>query len=194
MHTHLCGGWGGRCAAHAWPGCARLRSAYPYKQHADNEWVEVLHEADPFGDEHYGMWMVYAPGSGIYFNLGKTIAFDEHVDAYVHFGVSKGDLNEQLSKAAAASGYDSIQFLAHLDVRSRHRGTAKLTTGLRTARRSYLPVPSLARARRIHALTADVCALTSRLTFRSTSTTSATRTTPESPDSTTWASRSSPHD
>merc|ERR1711966_345047 len=37
---------------------------YPYKQLAGNTFVEVLHHADPFGDEHYGSWLVYAPGSG----------------------------------------------------------------------------------------------------------------------------------
>ena len=58
------------------------------------------------------MWLLYAPGSGIWFNLGKTITFAEHGDAYAHFGVAD---NEAMSKAAAAAGYDSIQFLAHID-------------------------------------------------------------------------------
>ena len=40
--------------------------AYPYSALASHAWVEVLHEADPFGDEHHGMWLVYAPGSGIF--------------------------------------------------------------------------------------------------------------------------------
>ena len=57
-----------------------------------------------------------AKGSGIWFNTGKTIAFAEHADAYKHFGVSQGgDMNVKLSKAAAAKGYDSIQFTAHKD-------------------------------------------------------------------------------
>lgn len=88
---------------------------YPYKALATSTWQEVLHAADPFGDEHFGAWFMYAPGSGIYFNLGKTISFSEHADAYAHFGVKAGDLNEELSKAAAAQGYDSVQFLAHVD-------------------------------------------------------------------------------
>ena len=86
--------------------------AYPYAAIAANAEVEVLHEADPFGDEHFGMWLIYAPGSGIYFNLGKTISFAEHQDAYTHFGATG---NEDLSKKAAAAGFDSIQFLAHVD-------------------------------------------------------------------------------
>ena len=62
------------------------------------------------------MWMVFAPGSGIWFNLGVTISFAEHADAYSHFKVAAGgDMNQELSKAAAAAGYDSIQFLAHVD-------------------------------------------------------------------------------
>ena len=65
------------------------------------------------------MWLIYAPGSGIYFNLGVTISFAEHQDAYTHFNIAGGqDMNEALSKAAAAAGYDSIQFLAHVDVRA----------------------------------------------------------------------------
>ena len=48
--------------------------AYPYAALAANSWVEVTHEADPFGDEHHGMWLVYAPGSGIYFNTGVRTA------------------------------------------------------------------------------------------------------------------------
>merc|ERR1719174_2453566 len=51
---------------------------YPYEQVAPSTWVEVIHQADPFGDEHYGAWFVFAPGSGIYFNTGSTLAFKEH--------------------------------------------------------------------------------------------------------------------
>lgn len=88
---------------------------YPWKAMAANTWQEVIHQADPFGDEHFGAWFIYAPGSGIYFNLGNTISFDEHDAAYKHFNVKAGNLNEELSKAAAAANYDSLQFLAHVD-------------------------------------------------------------------------------
>jgi len=88
---------------------------YPYQAVAGNAWVEVIHEADPFGDEHFGVWFVYAPGSGIYFNTGKTVSFNEHQDSYTHFGVRQGDFNEEMSKAAASQGYDSVQFVAHVD-------------------------------------------------------------------------------
>ena len=89
---------------------------YPYAALAANAWVEVVHEADPFGDELHGAWMLYTPGSGIYFNLGTTIAFQEHHDAYTHFNIAGGqDMNSAMSLAAAKAGYDSVQFLAHVD-------------------------------------------------------------------------------
>jgi len=90
--------------------------AYPYTARPASSWVEVIHEADPFGDESHGAWMLYTPGSGIYFNIGKTIAFAEHSDAYAHFNIAGGqDMNSAMSVAAAAAGYDSVQFTAHVD-------------------------------------------------------------------------------
>lgn len=86
---------------------------YPYAQVTG--WVEVGHLADPFGDEHFGMWFIYSPGIGIWFNTGTSIAFQEHDDAYTYFKVTDKDKNEGLAKAAAAKGYDSLQFLAHVD-------------------------------------------------------------------------------
>lgn len=61
---------------------------------------------------------MYAPGSGIYLNSGNTISFKEHQNGYDHFSKSmdpKGDVNEELNKAAAGAGYDSISFVAHID-------------------------------------------------------------------------------
>merc|ERR1719313_841762 len=88
---------------------------YPYQKLAANSWTEIWHQADPFGDEHYGTWFMYTPGSGIYFYTGKTIAFNEHQNAYTHFNIHGGKYNEEMCKAAAAKGYDSVQFLAHVD-------------------------------------------------------------------------------
>lgn len=85
---------------------------YPYSAIAQSTWTEVVHQADPFGDEHFGLWFMNAPGSGIYFNTGKTISFNEHSDAEKHFNVQG---NENMCKAAAGSGLDSVQFLAHVD-------------------------------------------------------------------------------
>jgi len=86
---------------------------YPFHALSANSWAEVTHQANP--DEHFGAWFVYAPGSGIYFNMGKTISFQEHGDANTHFGLKPEDRKDELSKAAAAKGYDSIQFLANVD-------------------------------------------------------------------------------
>ena len=98
------------------PHTSWIWDAPPYSAEKEKKWVEVIHQKDPFGDEKHGCWMLKAKGSGIWFNIGKTIAFAEHADAYNHFGVSQGgDMNVKLSKAAAAKGYDSIQFIAHKD-------------------------------------------------------------------------------
>lgn len=115
-----------RNCARRWPPCwaqsqTRLAidlapSTDPYSAIAGNTWVEIIHESDPFGDEKHGAWFLYTPGSGIYFNTGNTISFAEHVDAYKHFGISGvADYNSAMSAAAAAQGYDSVQFLAHVD-------------------------------------------------------------------------------
>ena len=62
------------------------------------------------------MWLLYAPGSGIYFDIGNTISFAEHTDAYTYFNLQGvPDYNSAMSAAAAAQGYDSVQFLAHVD-------------------------------------------------------------------------------
>ena len=77
-----------------------------------NGWVEVMHEKDPFGDEHHGCWFLFAKGSGVWYQTGNYIEFAEHADAYKHFNAHD---NEGMSQAAAAAGYDTIIFLAHHD-------------------------------------------------------------------------------
>ena len=57
-------------------------------------------------------WFFYAKGSGIWFDIGKTVVYTDHGDAYQHF---KAKGNEDMCRKAAAQGYDSIQFLAHSD-------------------------------------------------------------------------------
>jgi hypothetical protein len=78
---------------------------------AANTWVEVIHKKDPYGDEGHGAWLLYGAGSGIWFNMGNTIVFNEHADGYTRFASG----NEQMSIAAANEGYDSIQFTGHVD-------------------------------------------------------------------------------
>ena len=89
---------------------------YPYDALPAHQNVEVIHDQDPFGDETVGAWMLVTPGSGIYFNTGRTIVFAEHSDAYAHFNIPAGnDMNSAVSAAAAKAGYDSMQFTAHVD-------------------------------------------------------------------------------
>jgi len=85
----------------------------PYSGFASNSIVEVSHHKDPFGDEHHGMWFVYAKGSGVFLDLGVTKVFDEHADAFAFF--NSGNDNEKMCQAAAAAGYDSVQFIRHVD-------------------------------------------------------------------------------
>jgi hypothetical protein len=84
----------------------------PYKAFPGNTWVEVMHHKDPFGDEHHGLWFLYAKGSGIWFNTGKTISFGVHEEAFHYFGASG---NEPMCQMAASQGYDSIQFVSWHD-------------------------------------------------------------------------------
>jgi hypothetical protein len=86
--------------------------SYPYQAIAANTWVEVSHQADPFGDETSGAWFMYAPGSGVYFNTGNTIVFEDHWAAYRAFGAND---NAGMSWNAASQGYDSLQFTAWVD-------------------------------------------------------------------------------
>ena len=60
---------------------------------------------------------MFTPGSGIYFDTGRTIHFNVHQDAYNYFGVTGGGalLNENMCKKAASAGYDSIQFVRWYD-------------------------------------------------------------------------------
>mgnify|MGYP006145097855 FL=1 len=89
-----------------------LSSSPPYQGFPSNTIVEVSHHKDPFGDEHHGMWFLYGKGSGVFLQLGMTKIFNEHDDAEKFFGAQG---NEDMCQKAAAKGYDSIQFLRHVD-------------------------------------------------------------------------------
>ena len=48
-----------------------------------NAWVEITH-CVPTGRSHreeFGSWMYWAPGSGVWFHLGRTAVFASHVHA-----------------------------------------------------------------------------------------------------------------
>jgi hypothetical protein len=93
--------------------------------------VEVTHCSDSFvlNYEVQGMWFYHAPGSGIYFDLGRTIVFNHHEDAVKHFlnrpctdwSLLHGniecnsDFDDLINEAKKE--YDSIQFLSHEDMR-----------------------------------------------------------------------------
>merc|ERR1712005_67447 len=87
------------------------------RQIPSSSWVEVSHARDPFGDEDHGMWLLAIKGTGIWFNVGTTRAFNDHGDAYAFFGVSTAapNPNGAMSMAAVKAGYDSVQFLQHID-------------------------------------------------------------------------------
>jgi len=105
-------------------------AGYPF--FADNEWIEVLHQKDPWHDEAQGMWLLYAKGSGIWFNVGKSLRVADHSDAYQSLSnlqiptLTLGDVEEDgggrkltadelLSQAACANGITSVQFNNHPD-------------------------------------------------------------------------------
>merc|ERR1719181_2757581 len=67
---------------------------------------------DPFGDEHFGCWFLYAYGSGAYFWTGKTKTWPDHGEAMKEL---KTHGNENMCKAADKAGYDSIQFITRYD-------------------------------------------------------------------------------
>ena len=115
---------------------------FPGSGFGANAVVEVSHRKDPFGDEHQGMWFVFAKGSGVFLDLGNTKVvavqqpnrpcsslsgyahmhaladapaqvFNEHSDAYAFFKTPAD--NQKMCQAAAAAGYDSVQFIKHKD-------------------------------------------------------------------------------
>lgn len=56
------------------------------------------------------MWFAMSAGTGVWFNLGRTISFNEHGDAFAHFDIAGAEEN-QLAPRARAAGYDTVQFL-----------------------------------------------------------------------------------
>jgi len=101
----------------------------PYQQLLSHQWVEVTHcswgGTLVVANEAKGAWHYYAPGSGVFFYLGVTQAFEDHLGAANHYGVPcKSFLFQEcdetfgaLVEAARAAGLDSLQFLGHRDMR-----------------------------------------------------------------------------
>lgn len=108
----------------------------PFTAMPDHALVEVTHcrDKEAVENEAGANWMYRADGSGIFFNVGKTIAFQRHRDLVHRFlrgqrcpddeCLGNGGLSEGFA-VAAREGYDSVQFLAHPDQRcSGHADTA----------------------------------------------------------------------
>jgi hypothetical protein len=107
----------------AYPGAVYLLQPPPYTdgQFAANSWIEVMHGvgAGVIKDETIGAWFYWLKGSGIWYNIGKKISFNDHGNADSHFKSKAGKgltRDEAMSKAAAAAGYDSVIYLGHSDV------------------------------------------------------------------------------
>jgi len=94
---------------------------FPYSNGFEsNQWIEVTH----CGRDDAGTWFYFARGSGNWYNLGKTIIFDDHIDAVCYFtGMNKYEIIQSSDTAFCAAGvydkllykyaygkYDSLQF------------------------------------------------------------------------------------
>ena len=102
----------------------------PFKAFLDNSVIEIIHTSGGYPGqkmiESTGSWMYYAKGSGIYFDIGKTISFKDHSESVKHFldiDISC-PLREECAyyfkdvfTKAKNMGYDSIQYLRHYDMR-----------------------------------------------------------------------------
>lgn len=107
------------------------RDWYFYHQLPDHAWVEVVHNAgSTFNHETEAMWFSRARGSGVWFDVGKTIAFDTHTEAFNEYLIessgpcqkvvpiknstdplAEGAVFENaLSVCMRSKGYDSFQF------------------------------------------------------------------------------------
>ena len=84
----------------------------PFKHFESNTWVEVIHMSG-LADENVGAWFFYAKGAGIWLNLGRTIWFTDHGDAFRYFKTPAD--NPKMAAAAKTAGYDTVQFLQHSD-------------------------------------------------------------------------------
>lgn len=96
-----------------------------FKAHKNYTRVEVTHCFSQLAKraEQNSSWMYAVRGSGVFFDVGRTMVFDQHSGAMEHFlpgSTCKGECwyaFADLMKAAAAAGVDSLQFVAHGDQR-----------------------------------------------------------------------------
>lgn len=110
-------GLGSRCT---WDKCFPVRSlqdagrrhnTVPIHGYPNNSWIGVVrHMRDP---DHMGFWMYMSLESDVKFNLGRTIAFENHIQAMQFFlphNMKTKFWEVQFVNEARKKGYDSIQF------------------------------------------------------------------------------------
>lgn len=108
------------------PGSLWLYHPPPYSAIPSDTKVEVSHCG--FGsltakEEEFGYWMYFAPGSGVFYDVGNTKAFQTHRQAVAYFLPQEECKNmyckehyTEMVKVASKS-FTSIQFLSHGDSR-----------------------------------------------------------------------------
>lgn len=114
---------------------AWFRRSLPLQPMPNSSWVEITHcSGSRF--ERNAYWTYAARGSGLYVNVGRTIAFLKHEDAaYFFLGRACNgpqwcggqpinsclmQCNDELPAvmgAAKSKGFDSVQFVGHCDMR-----------------------------------------------------------------------------
>ena len=107
---------------------------------ASHTWIEVTHCGGSTYEER-GAWFYAARGSALWIDVGRTLAFDTHTAAARRFlGVDRcadGPTCDaemgRFAAAAAAAGYDSLQFTGHCDLECGECGHEVLLTKARGA-------------------------------------------------------------
>lgn len=82
----------------SFPGASWILHLPPYAPSPDGVWTEIIHYGMPeyassaTYPEKFGAYFFLAKGSGIWFNLGRTLSFDTHWTALHHFKISPDNL------------------------------------------------------------------------------------------------------
>ena len=90
-----------------------------YGAAGNHQWIEVRHQGGGVTGEAIGMWFLYAPGSGVWFNTGRTRVFETHAVAAEQLcgrQVGPNDATEMVKCALDAGNLDSFQFQYDWDV------------------------------------------------------------------------------
>lgn len=78
----------------------------------NDTWIEVMHSSAGTGNtgENIGMWFSYAPGSGIWFNTGRSRLFDDHASASWELCGHAYQSDDDTALCARNVGLDSYSF------------------------------------------------------------------------------------